>query len=99
MKRVTYKYKNSHLEAYFWLIALVSLAVSSPGEETHFSLCIFNHLGFDFCPGCGLGRAIIYLLHGQLMASWQMHPLAILAVLVLIHRCYSILKKDITIIN
>ncbi|MBR8536280.1 DUF2752 domain-containing protein [Carboxylicivirga sediminis] len=95
MKRVTYKYRNSHLEAYFWLIALVSLAFSSPDKATHYTLCIFKNLGFDFCPGCGLGHGIAYLFHGQLLESWQAHPLALLAVVILLVRSINILRKDI----
>jgi len=94
VKRVTYKYRNSHLEAFFWLIALVSLALSSPEKATHYTLCIFKNLGFDFCPGCGLGHAISYLFRGQFMASWQSHPLALVAVVILLHRCYKLLKAD-----
>ncbi|TRX62515.1 DUF2752 domain-containing protein [Carboxylicivirga sp. M1479] len=97
MKRVTYQFKNSHLEAYFWLIALVSLAVSSPDDASHYTLCIFKNLGFDFCPGCGLGHAITYLFHGQLIESWQSHPLALVAIIVLVYRSVSILKRGITI--
>jgi hypothetical protein len=96
VKRVTYKYRNSHLEAYFWLIALVSLALSSPNKATHYTLCIFKNLGFDFCPGCGLGRGITFLFHGQFIESWQSHPMALIALLVLLYRSYSILKKDIS---
>ncbi|WP_430816271.1 DUF2752 domain-containing protein [Carboxylicivirga sp. RSCT41] len=95
MKRVTYKYRNSHLEAYFWLIALVSLALSSPDKATHYTLCIFKNLGFDFCPGCGLGRSITFLFHGQFVNSWHSHPLALLAVIVLLYRVFKLLKKDI----
>jgi len=95
VKRVTYKYKNSHLEAYFWLIALVSLALSSPSNATHYTLCLFKNLGIDFCPGCGLGRAITFLFHGQLLASWQSHPLALMAIVVLLYRSYQLLKTGI----
>jgi hypothetical protein len=28
------------------------------------------------CPGCGLTRAVAYLLRGDLAAMWAMHPLA-----------------------
>ncbi|MBK3515835.1 DUF2752 domain-containing protein [Carboxylicivirga sp. N1Y132] len=92
---MTYKYKNSHLEAYFWLIALVSLALSSPDEATHYTLCIFKNLGFNFCPGCGLGHSITYLFHGRLLDAWQAHPLAPIAVVVLLYRSFKILRKDI----
>jgi len=92
---VTYKYRNSHLEAYFWLIALVSLALSSPDKATHYTLCIFKNLGFDFCPGCGLGRSITFLFHGQLIESWQSHPLALFAIGMLVYRSYKVLKNDI----
>ncbi|WP_439183702.1 DUF2752 domain-containing protein [Carboxylicivirga taeanensis] len=95
MRRVTYRYKNSHLEAYFWLIALVLLALSSPEQATHYTLCIFKNLGFDFCPGCGLGHGIAFLFHGQFADSWQAHPLALMAVVVLLFRIFKILKDGI----
>ncbi|NPA35932.1 MAG: DUF2752 domain-containing protein [Chlorobi bacterium] len=94
-----YNFRWSHLEAWFWFAALVSLAIAAPTHETHFSFCIFKMMGIDFCPGCGLGHSIIFLFHGDFKESWNTHPLAILAVAVLLHRIVVILRKDIKILK
>ena len=95
--RVKYNFRRAHLEAYFWLTALISTALTTPTHDTHFTLCIFKLLGIDFCPGCGLGHSVIFLFHGDFKDSWNAHPFAILAVAVLMHRIFVILHKDIKI--
>ena len=97
--KIKYNFRWAHLEAWFWILALLSLALSTPTHETHFSFCIFKMMGIDFCPGCGLGHSIIFLFHGDLIESWNTHPLAILAVAVLIHRIFVILRKDIKLLK
>ncbi|WP_332911961.1 DUF2752 domain-containing protein [Algoriphagus boritolerans] len=44
-----------------------------PHAESHLSLCPLNQLGFEWCPGCGLGRSMNLLAHGDFQASWSMH--------------------------
>lgn len=45
------------------------------------TLCAFRLLlGVD-CPGCGLGRSIIALLHGRLEESVAWHPMGVVLVL------------------
>jgi hypothetical protein len=40
-------------------------------------LCLFHRLtGLD-CPGCGMTRAFVCLLRGDLHGAWQMHPFSI----------------------
>ena len=42
--------------------------------ERNLSSCfIKNNFGMD-CPGCGMQRAFISLLHGDLVQSFQHHP-------------------------
>jgi len=55
----------------------------TPGNQ---SFCLLKHLGFSWCPGCGMGHSINYLLHGQWMASLKSHPLGPFAVIMLIYR-------------
>ncbi len=31
-------------------------------------------LGPIACPGCGLVRSVVAMLHGDLLAAWQLHP-------------------------
>jgi hypothetical protein len=40
-------------------------------------LCLFHRLtGLD-CPGCGMTRAFVCLMRGDLLGAWQMHPFSI----------------------
>lgn len=80
------------LEALIWSSALLVLAWYTP-SDTHFTICPLDHLGFDFCPGCGLGRSIAHLFHGEVTSSLKTHPLGIFAVIVLSFRIIQ-LSKD-----
>jgi hypothetical protein len=89
MKRIF----NFPLEALAWSLALIALWWYTPGGEDHFTLCPLYHLGFDHCPGCGLGRSISFLFHGDLAQSFSTHPLGIFAVIVLSYRIFELTKK------
>jgi hypothetical protein len=83
-----------NLEAFIWLIALISLAFHDP-TAAHYSLCPLKNLGIGFCPGCGLGHAISHFFHGELLLSLEAHPLGIIAVILLSYRIISIFRKNI----
>lgn len=85
--------KTGKMEGWTWLIAIALLAFTNPDSCGHFTLCLFKNLGFDFCPGCGLGHAIALLFRGRLAESWHAHPLALPAVAILLWRSYSLLLK------
>ena len=70
MKRGFLLLKKINVEATIWIIALAALAVFNPyAPGKHFTLCILSHLGFDWCPGCGIGHSISFLLHGDFQSS------------------------------
>ncbi|HET7179898.1 MAG TPA: DUF2752 domain-containing protein [Chryseosolibacter sp.] len=79
-------------EALCWAAGLLSLALLNP-TTGHFSICPLKNLGFDFCPGCGLGTAISFLFHGDLTASFHAHPLGIFAVVVLSFRIIDLTQQ------
>ncbi|MFA6455903.1 MAG: DUF2752 domain-containing protein [Bacteroidota bacterium] len=87
MKKVLQKY----FELILWIVALLFLACIDPYASQQFSLCPLNNLGFDYCPGCGLGRSVSHILHGNLQASISAHLLGLPALLILIHRIIQIL--------
>ncbi|MCU4165965.1 DUF2752 domain-containing protein [Marinilabiliaceae bacterium A049] len=90
-----YQFRKGHIEAYFWILSLILLAFTNPEADSHYSLCLFKNLGFDFCPGCGLGHSIAFFFKGRFLESWQAHPIGFLAIVILIFRAYKILKPDI----
>ena len=81
--------KRFPFEAIVWTLALISLAVYQP-THTHFTLCPIVNAGFDFCPGCGLGRSISHALHGDFVQAFRSHPLGIFAVITLVYRIVSL---------
>jgi hypothetical protein len=83
---VTSVYFYFPVEAIFWSAALILLAFNNPITDQHFSFCIFKILGFKYCPGCGIGRSISFLLRGDIRASFNLHPLGIPAFLILTYR-------------
>jgi len=85
------KLKQLNVELICWVSGLVYLAGTDPSHP-HLSICPLKFLGFRYCPGCGLGRSVSYLLHGSLLLSLQTHPLGIFAFLVLIHRIFILSK-------
>jgi hypothetical protein len=84
---------SKYFELIFWIAALISLALTNPGAQTHFTLCPLKLLGFTWCPGCGLGHAISFLFHGDIKSSFHAHWLGIPAVIVILHRIYVLAKE------
>ncbi len=99
-KRATiWMFIRLYSEMVIWVCILVWLAFSSVDFSTHSSLCPLKSLGWSFCPGCGLGRSIILLFHGEFKESVMMHWLGIPAVLILIWRIVTLFKKNRQIIK
>lgn len=42
--------------------------------ETHFLTCFFKNTFHIECPGCGMQRAFVALLRGNLTESFHQHP-------------------------
>lgn len=74
------------LEAAVWTAALVALACTDPAAEGWLSLCPLDALGVAWCPGCGLGHSIAYLVRAEWALALQAHPLGPVALLALAGR-------------
>jgi hypothetical protein len=92
-----YNFRRAHLEAWFWIAALITLAFTNPEKTGHASLCLAKNMDLGFCPGCGLGHSIAWLFKGKVLSSFHAHPFGIPAVIILIYRAYSLLADDISI--
>jgi hypothetical protein len=93
MNEFTTWIKKIPLELIFWVGSLVAILTINPDAGNHFSLCPLDNLGFSWCPGCGLGRSMNLLARGEIQASWSMHPLAMLAYGVILHRIWTLIKN------
>lgn len=83
------------VEPIIWIAAFVFLAIHDPYTQNEFSICPLKALGFHYCPGCGLGRSISFLLHGDLVSSFQAHIFGIPATIILFSRTVNLLSKTI----
>ncbi|MGX5688422.1 DUF2752 domain-containing protein [Arcticibacter tournemirensis] len=87
MKPVNYLFELS-----VWVFALIALAFVNPASH-HYTLCPLANLGFSWCPGCGLGRSIACILHGNFGLSFEYHWFGVPATLFLLHRTWQLSKK------
>lgn len=94
--------KSFPIELIFWVSALVLLATTDPHAH-HFTLCPLANLGLTWCPGCGLGRSISSLFHGEIRESFAHHWLGIPALMIITYRIYQLsnklFKKEINLKN
>jgi len=93
MKRIINFVTGYNFEPFIWLGGLIYLYLINP-VTTHFSFCPFKYLGIDFCPGCGLGRSIHYLMHFDVQKSIECHPLGIFAFVILLYRIFTIFRNQ-----
>ncbi len=85
------------LELILWIAALSLLALAKPidhHQEYHFTFCPLANLGWRWCPGCGLGRSITQLFHGNIKESLRFHWLGIPAVLIIGFRIATLGKYE-----
>ncbi|WP_366483589.1 DUF2752 domain-containing protein [Cyclobacterium sp.] len=79
------------LELMTWTLALLGIYFFGSASDHHFSLCPLDNLGFSWCPGCGLGRSLHHLMHGEFLVSWQFHPLGVFALIVILWRLVDLI--------
>lgn len=72
-------------ELWIWILAILYLGFINPSHE-HMNFCIYHWTGLTFCPGCGIGSSISWLLHINIKESFSAHPLGIPAFMILTYR-------------
>ncbi len=78
------------------LIAAAYLFIFEPGRTGFFPVCPFRALTGLNCPGCGTARGLHQLLHGNVVAAFELNPLTILLLPVLGYILLSYTKSAIT---
>lgn len=93
IKRINRIYSLINLEAAVWIVGILLLAFSDPYSKTHYTLFLPSIL-FDIpSPGYNLGHSISQFFHGDFVASFNTHPLGIVAVFILLGRSFWIVKQ------
>jgi hypothetical protein len=87
------------LELLIWVIALVLLYNLDLQDKEANSFCPIHNAGFNWCPGCGLGRSIGLLMHGNIHASIEMHWLGIPTFFILVYRIINLIISYLKPIN
>lgn len=90
-------YKLLSLEGIFWVVSLIYLSTISDFSEQHFTICPLSNLGIEHCPGCGLGRSISMILHGNIFQSFDFHWLGIPALIIILLRIFQLIKNNFSI--
>jgi hypothetical protein len=86
------------IELLLWIFGLILLAAADLRHDLsghHMTLCPLANLGFNWCPGCGLGRSIAHLLHGNVVASWNFHWFGLPALVIICYRVYTLMKLEL----
>ena len=85
------------VELIFWLGAMGLLATAEPhclSEHSLFTLCPLANLGLEWCPGCGLGRSITQIFHGNIAESVKLHWFGIPALMLICCRIGTLIKLE-----
>ncbi|WP_299352472.1 DUF2752 domain-containing protein [Mucilaginibacter sp.] len=82
------KFLKTNFELIFWVAAIIALAVANSAIESQYTLCPLKLMGITWCPGCGIGHAISWLLHGDIVRSWHAHWLGVPALLIIGYRIF-----------
>jgi len=85
---------RKYFEATVFAIGLFLLALMDPAVSNGPSLCLFDQLGFTFCPGDGLGHSISYTFRGEFSNALESNVLGPFAILVLSTRIIYLLIKN-----
>ena len=87
-----------HFEWLALAAGIILMSLIDP-EAEGFSLCMFNFLGIEFCPGEGFGRSVALLFRGQFLESFTMHPLGLPGILIMLHRIFTVINRNCTLKN
>jgi len=82
-------------EGFIWIAAIIYLALFVNPYENHFTICPLAIVGFEHCPGCGLGNSIALIFRCDFSQSFAAHFLGIPALIIMLHRIYSIIKFNL----
>lgn len=89
-------FKKAFFLHFEWLaltMALLAMALLNP-ESASASICPLDLMGFENCPGQGLGKSMAYSFRGDFSESIRAHPVGLVSILIIMGRIVSIFKRN-----
>ena len=80
---------GGNLEIIFWISGMVLIFFMNT-ESNQATLCVFRFIGFNHCPGCGIGHSIHHALHFQFWQSYQSHWMGLPSVVIIFFRIHQL---------
>lgn len=84
---------NIHFEWVALATGILLMVALNPYLDNGASWCLFDLLGFAFCPGEGLGHSIAYTVRGDLANALQANIMGPASLLVITGRICYLLKN------
>ncbi|WP_407426934.1 DUF2752 domain-containing protein [Arcticibacter sp.] len=81
------------IELSFWLTVICLFGTADLDSAPHISLCPLSNSGWHWCPGCGFGRSLIAILHGDFVRSFDYHWFGLPGIFILFQRIVSLSQK------
>ncbi len=91
-------YRRSTVIA-IWSVLIAGAAylfVFVPGKTGLFPVCLFRFLTGYQCPGCGSTRAMHQLLHGHVIAAFELNPFFLVAIPFLL---YALIRYSVIVMR
>ena len=82
-----------HFEWIALTTGLILMFLIDPASQAP-TLCPLDRLGFEYCPGTGLGTSVAYAARGELVSSFESHPAGIPAIIIMVLRIGSIFHRN-----
>lgn len=94
MRNIIKHLQKNYFEVAAFSIGLLLLAFMDPYTATGPGLCLLENLGFQYCPGDGLGHSISFFFRGELSNAMEANVLGPFAVLILSGRILHLVYQN-----
>ncbi|MEL7834645.1 DUF2752 domain-containing protein [Fodinibius sp. Rm-B-1B1-1] len=94
MRNIIKHLHKNYFEVAAFSIGLILLAFMDPNTTTGPGLCLLENLGFQYCPGDGLGHSISFFFRGEFSNALQSNILGPFAVFIIGGRIIYIVYKN-----
>ena len=78
----------------FFICLCILFFVPTSLLESGHSICLIKNVFGVECPGCGMTRAILSVLHGNLVGAFQYNKLIVVVFPLLFYVCIKAIIKD-----